>query len=484
MALPSEYEAVIGLEIHVQLSTRTKMFCGCALSFGDEPNVHTCPVCLAHPGTLPTTNEQAVRYGLQIALALECDVAPRSIFHRKNYFYPDNPKAYQISQYDIPLATEGRLGDVRIHRVHLEEDAAKMIHVGSSGRIHGSAQSLVDFNRGGTPLVEIVTEPDLRSPEEAREWAQLLRTTVKQLGVSDANMEEGSLRVDANVSLRAPGATELGTKTELKNMNSFRFLERGIAAELERQAGVLDAGEEVVQETFHFDPRSGSLTPLRSKEYAHDYRYFPEPDLVPLAPTEEMLGEARAALPELPARRRDRYATELGLSDDTAQQLAFDAELADFYERALETADGAEARTIAIWVTGELVARLREAGDGEADPARSKVTPEALASLAGMVETRQVTTGAARQVLATMVAEGGDPASIVEREGLGQMSDSGELETIVAAAIEAEPEAAERVRGGNAKAIGPIVGAVMRETKGRADGGEVTRLIREKLGAG
>jgi aspartyl-tRNA(Asn)/glutamyl-tRNA(Gln) amidotransferase subunit B len=484
MALPSEYEAVIGLEIHVQLSTRTKMFCGCALSFGDEPNVHTCPVCLAHPGTLPTTNEQAVRYGLQIALALECDVAPRSIFHRKNYFYPDNPKAYQISQYDIPLATEGRLGDVRIHRVHLEEDAAKMIHVGSSGRIHGSAQSLVDFNRGGTPLVEIVTEPDLRSPEEAREWAQLLRTTVKQLGVSDANMEEGSLRVDANVSLRAPGATELGTKTELKNMNSFRFLERGIAAELERQAGVLDAGEEVVQETFHFDPRSGSLTPLRSKEYAHDYRYFPEPDLVPLAPTEEMLGEARAALPELPARRRDRYATELGLSDDTAQQLAFDAELADFFERALETADGAEARTIAIWVTGELVARLREAGDGEADPARSKVTPEALASLAGMVETRQVTTGAARQVLATMVAEGGDPASIVEREGLGQMSDSGELETIVAAAIEAEPEAAERVRGGNAKAIGPIVGAVMRETKGRADGGEVTRLIREKLGAG
>ena len=484
MALPNNYEAVIGLEIHVQLSTKTKMFCGCALSFGDEPNVHTCPVCLAHPGTLPTVNERAVRYALQIGLALDCEIAPRSIFHRKSYFYPDNPKGYQITQYDEPLAVHGRLDDVRIHRAHLEEDAAKTIHVGSSGRIHGSAQSLVDFNRGGTPLVEIVTEPDLKSPEEAREWAQLLRTTIKQLGVSDVNMEEGSLRVDANVSIRQTGASKLGTKTELKNMNSFRFLERGIAAELERQAAVLDAGEEVAQETFHFDPRTGSLTPLRSKEYADDYRYFPEPDLAPLVSTDQMLEEARAALPELPANRRERYETELGLPEDAARQLAFDAELADFFERALQTADGAEPRTIAIWVTGELVARLREASDGEADPASSKVTPQALAALAGMVDAKQVTTGAARQVLATLVAEGGDPAQIVEREGLAQMSDAGELEAIVAAAIEAEPGAAEKVRAGNPKAIGPIVGAVMRETKGRADGGEVTRLIREKLGAG
>jgi aspartyl-tRNA(Asn)/glutamyl-tRNA(Gln) amidotransferase subunit B len=482
MATPGEYEAVIGLEIHVQLSTKTKMFCGCALSFGDEPNVHTCPVCLAHPGALPTVNERAVRYGLQIALALECEVASRSIFHRKNYFYPDNPKGYQISQYDIPLASTGRLGDVRIHRVHLEEDAAKMIHLGQSGRIHGSAHSLVDFNRGGTPLVEIVTEPDLRSPEEAREWAQLLRTTVKQLGVSDVNMEEGSLRVDANVSIRRAGATDLGTKTELKNMNSFRFLERGIAAELERQAAVLDGGEGVAQETFHFDPRTGSLTPLRSKEYAHDYRYLPEPDLVPLAPTDEMLDEARAALPELPAQRRDRYEAELGLPEVTARQLAFDVELAEYFERALDAGDGAEPRTIANWVTGELVARLREAGDGEADPASSNVTPQALATLAGMVESKQVTTGAARRVLATLVTEGGDPGAIVEREGLAQMSDSGELEAIVEAAIEAEPAAAEKVRAGNPKAVGPIVGAVMRETKGRADGGEVNRLIREQLG--
>jgi aspartyl-tRNA(Asn)/glutamyl-tRNA(Gln) amidotransferase subunit B len=359
-----------------------------------------------------------------------------------------------------------------------------MIHVGRSGRIHGSAHSLVDFNRAGTPLVEIVTEPDLRSPEQAREWAQLLRTTVKQLGVSDVNMEEGSLRVDANVSLRPPGADELGTKTELKNMNSFRFLERGIAAELERQAAVLDAGDEVMQETFHFDPRTGSLTPLRSKEYAHDYRYFPEPDLVPLAPSEGMLGDARSALPELPAKRRERYEAELGLPEVTARQLAFDAELGEYFERALEAGDGAEPRTIAIWVTGELVAKLREADDGEADPAGSKVTPNALAALAGMVESKQVTTGAARQVLAALVAEGGDPGAIVEREGLAQMSDSGELEGIVAAAIEAEPAAAEKVRAGNPKAIGPIVGAVMRETKGRADGGEVTRLIREQLGIG
>jgi aspartyl-tRNA(Asn)/glutamyl-tRNA(Gln) amidotransferase subunit B len=495
MNLPEGYEAVIGLEIHVQLSTRTKMFCGCALSFGDEPNVHTCPVCLAHPGSLPTVNERAVEYALQIALALECEVAPRSIFHRKNYFYPDNPKAYQISQYDIPLATRGRLGEVRIHRVHLEEDAAKMIHVGHSGRIHGSAHSLVDFNRAGTPLVEIVTEPDLSAPDEAREWAQLLRTTVRQLGVSDVNMEEGSLRVDANVSIRRAGDPELGTKTELKNMNSFRFLERGIEAELERQAGVVESGEEVEQETFHFDPRTGSLTPLRSKEYAHDYRYFPEPDLVPLAPTRELLDDARSALPELPARRRERYRDELGLPEVTAQQLAFDADLGAYFERALgaarksaasegSVADGAEPRTIANWVTGELVAKLREAADGEADPGGSKVTPEALAALAGMVESKQVTTGAARRVLATLVAEGGDPEAIVEREGLAQISDAGELESIVAAAIEAEPAAAEKVRAGNPKAIGPIVGVVMRETKGTADGGEVTRLIREQLGAG
>ena len=477
-----KWEPVIGLEIHVQLSTRTKMFCGCELSFGDEPNIHTCPICLAHPGTLPVPNERAIQYALQIALALECEITPRSIFHRKNYFYPDNPKAYQISQYDIPLATNGRLGDVRIHRVHLEEDAAKLVHVSASGRIHGSGESLVDFNRGGTPLVEIVTEPDLHDPAMAREWLQLLRTTIRQIGASDVNMEEGSLRCDANVSVREAGSTELGTKTELKNMNSFRFLERGIRAEIERQIEILESGRQVEQETLHFDPQSGTLTSLRSKEYAHDYRYLPEPDLVPLAPTGEMLEAARAALPELPARRRDRYRQELGLDDAQATQLAFDAGLGSYFERALAAADGVEGRTIANWVTGELTARLRETGREDADPASSKVAPEALAALAGMVARREISSGAGRRVLATLVAEGGDPSAVVEREGLGGLEDSGELEAVVERALEADPEAAERVRGGNMKAIGPLVGFVMRETKGRADGGEVTRLIREKLG--
>jgi aspartyl-tRNA(Asn)/glutamyl-tRNA(Gln) amidotransferase subunit B len=476
----AELEAVIGLEIHVQLSTKTKMFCGCALSFGDEPNVHTCPVCLAHPGVLPVPNEVAIRYALKIATALECEVAPRSIFHRKNYFYPDNPKAYQISQYDLPLAVNGRLGGIRIHRAHLEEDAAKTIHLGESGRIHGSGASLVDFNRGGTPLVEIVTEPDLRSAAEAGSWARLLRTTVSQLEVSNVNMEEGSLRIDANVSVRPAGSEALGTKTELKNMNSFRFLERGIEAELARQRELIEAGGSVVQETLHFHPEDGSLTALRSKEEAHDYRYFPEPDLVPLAPTEAMLDEARESLPELPEARMRRYEGELGLSAENAAQLAADPAEAAYFEAACEAADGAEAQVVANWVTGELAAALRQA-DGIA-AADSKVTPKALATLIALVGEKKISHGSGKQVLAAMVAEGGDPAAIVEREGLAQISDSGELEGIVAAAVDANPDAAEQIRAGNQKAIGAIVGAVMKETKGRADGGEVNRLIKAKLG--
>ena len=477
----AELEPVIGLEIHVQLATKTKMFCGCELSFGDEPNVHTCPVCLAHPGVLPVVNEQAIHYALKIAAALECEVAPRSIFHRKNYFYPDSPKAYQISQYDIPIAGAGRLGDVRIHRAHLEEDAAKMVHVGESGRIHGSGASLVDFNRGGTPLVEIVTEPDLRSAAEAAAWARLLRETVRQLGVSDVNMEEGSLRVDGNISVRPAGSEELGTKTELKNMNSFRFLERGIEAELARQRGLVEAGERVEQETLHFHPEDGSLHPLRSKEEAHDYRYFPEPDLVAIAPTEAMLREARESLPELPAARAQRYREELGLAEDVAALLAADPETAGYFEQASKQAAGVEPRVVANWVTGELAAALRQES-GDATASESKVEPAALASLVSMVQEKKISHSSGKTVLAALVAEGGQPAAIVEREGLAQISDSGELDAIVAAAVEANPEAAEQIRAGNGKAIGAIVGAVMKETKGRADGGEVNRLIREKLG--
>jgi len=473
-----EYEPVIGLEIHVQLKTRTKMFCGCELSFGDPPNVHTCPVCLGLPGSLPVVNARAIEFGIMIGLAFGCEIAERSIFHRKNYFYPDLPKGYQISQYDIPLCRGGRVGDVRIHRVHLEEDAAKLNHLGHSGRIHSADRSWVDFNRGGTPLVEIVTEPDLRSPEQAREWLTLLRATLKTLGVSDVNMEEGSLRCDANVSVRPAGSSELGTKTELKNMNSFRFLERGVRAEIERQVGLLRAGEPVVQETLHFDPASGTLTPLRSKEEAHDYRYFPEPDLVPVVVSEQMRAAALAALPELPADRAQRFERELGLAGDRARELAFRTELANYYEAALAADGEVDPVQLANWIPA-LVERI----GSSTDPALSRVTPAALATLAGMVSAREVSRDAAREVLTEMVAEGGDPREIVARRGLGALAgDEADLGAIVERALAADPDAAEKVRAGNMKAVGPLVAFVMRETKGRADGGEVTRLIRERLG--
>ncbi len=480
-----EYEPVIGLEIHVQLSTKTKMFCGCELSFGEPPNTRTCPVCLGLPGSLPVANARAVHFGLMIGLALGSELAPRSIFHRKNYFYPDLPKGYQISQYDEPLCRGGHLGEVRIHRVHLEEDAAKLVHVGASGRIHGSDASIVDFNRGGTPLAEIVTEPDLRSAEQAGEWLRLLRTTMRQLGVSDVNMEEGSLRCDANISLRPVGTEELGVKTELKNMNSFRFIERGIRAEIARQEKLLRAGEQVVQETLHFDPASERITSLRSKEEAHDYRYFPEPDLVPVAISTQMLDGARAELPELPAQRAERLEREVGLNAETARLLAFRAELGEYFDAALAAVDqtgangGAEgAQALANWVTVELPKRL----EPDVNPLDSKVSPQAIVTISGMVSRKQISVGIGRQVLDKVVADGGDPAAIVEAEGLAAMDGGDELAAIVAAALAANERAAENVRAGNAKAIGPIVGYVMRETKGRADGGEVTRLVHEQLG--
>ncbi len=470
----------------MQLATATKMFCGCALSFGEPPNTRTCPVCLGLPGSLPVANARAVHFGLMIGLALGSELAPRSIFHRKNYFYPDLPKGYQISQFDEPLCLGGRLEHVRIHRVHLEEDAAKLTHVGHSGRIHGSDASIVDFNRGGTPLAEIVTEPDIRSAEQAGVWLKLLRSTLRQLGVSDVNMEEGSLRCDANISLRPRGSSELGVKTELKNMNSFRFIERGIRAEIARQEKILRRGEQITQETLHYDPASGAITSLRSKEEAHDYRYFPEPDLAPVAIDQQMIDSARAAMSELPADRAERLQSELAISAESAHTLAFRGELGDYFEAALganaasspEGEPAPEPQALANWITGELLPRL---GEGE-EPAASRVRPSSLATLVAMVAQKRVSVGAGRQVLDRLVADGGDPQQIVEAEGLAAIDGADELAGIVAAALEANADAAERVREGNAKAIGPIVGHVMRQTKGRADGTEVARLVNEQLG--
>ena len=457
------------------------MFCGCELSFGDEPNIHTCPVCLAHPGVLPVPNEQAILYALQIAAALECEVAPHSIFHRKNYFYPDSPKAYQISQYDIPLASNGRLGDIRIHRAHLEEDAAKMIHVGESGRIHGSGASLVDFNRGGTPLVEIVTEPDLRGAAEAAEWARLLRETVRQLGVSDVNMEEGSLRVDANVSVRPAGSDDAGHEDRAEEHEQLPLppargrSRAGAPARADRRGGDGDPG----------DP------PLRPAER--------QPHLAALEG-----GVAR--LPLLPRARPGAAGADRG---DAARGPRGAAGAAGGADRALRGAGPGERRggdarhrprDRRLLRAGHAAApagsspRSSPTGSPASSPrhcARAtkrsapptpRSSPRPSPPWSRLVQEKKISHGSGKTVLAALVAEGGDPAAIVEREGLAQISDSGELESIVAAAIEANPKAAEQIRAGNPKAIGAIVGAVMKETKGRADGGEVNRLIREQLG--
>ncbi|MTD43382.1 Asp-tRNA(Asn)/Glu-tRNA(Gln) amidotransferase subunit GatB [Conexibacter sp. W3-3-2] len=473
----TEFETVIGLEIHVQLKTRTKMFCSCLLGFAEEPNTRTCPTCLGLPGALPVANAEAIHLGLLIGMALGCELAPRSIFHRKNYFYPDSPKGYQISQYDEPLCGAGELGGVAIHRVHLEDDAAKTIHGGSSGRIDGSTTSVVDFNRAGTPLAEIVTEPDIRSAEQAGEFLRLLRTTLKTIGVSDVDMSQGSLRCDANISIRPAGSTELGTKTELKNMNSFRFIEQGIRAEVARQVGLVRAGEKVEQETLHFDPQTGSLTSMRSKEEAHDYRYFPEPDLTPVTITPQMLERAKAALPELPAARTARFEA-LGLHPDTAKLLAWRPELGDYYEQAAAAATQADGVAVANLVANELLQRL----EADSDPADSKVPADALAALADLVAARAVTITGAKKVLDQLVAEGGDPAQVVEALGLGAVGGEDELVPVVQAALDANPDIAERLRGGDMKPMGVIIGFVMKETKGRADGKEVTRIVRSTLG--
>ncbi len=477
----SAFEPVIGVEIHVQLSTRTKMFCGCQLSFGDPPNTHTCPVCLAHPGVLPVVNEEAVRRAVLIGLALGCEIAPESIFHRKNYFYPDLPKAYQVSQFDIPICGRGEFVALRedgselrvgITRAHLEEDAAKLTHAG--GRRAGAEQSVVDFNRGGTPLVEIVTEPDLRSASDVATFLRQLRQTLLFLGVSDCSMEEGSMRADANVSIRPVGSHELGTKTELKNMNSFRFLERGIEAEIARQEQILADGGRVSQETVHYEPETGHITSLRSKEESHDYRYFPEPDLVPVAPDPAWVDDLRQGLPELPVPLRRRMVAEMGLSDEDAAVLTESPQLVAYF---MEAAAQADPKACANWIRGELRAQLRETGT---EPWESKVTPAHVAGLVELLAAGTIAVPAAKEVLAGMIETGEQPAQVVEAKGLGAMDES-ELAGIVAELVAANPDQAQQLRDGKDKVLGFFVGQAMKRTGGRANPQAVQQLVRDAV---
>jgi aspartyl-tRNA(Asn)/glutamyl-tRNA(Gln) amidotransferase subunit B len=473
MSAPAGWEAVIGLEIHVQLNTRTKMFCACENRFGAEPNTLTCPLCLGHPGVLPVINQGAVDKALQIGLALNCEIPQRSIFHRKNYFYPDSPKAYQISQYDEPICSVGALevdGErVGITRAHLEEDAAKLVHVGGeAGRIGGAGASLVDFNRCGTPLVEIVTEPDLRSPEQAIAFLGLLRTTLRTVGVSDCDMEKGSLRCDANISVRRAGSTELGTKTELKNMNSFKFLGDGMRAEIARQIEILGRGGTIVQETLHYDPAGGTLRSLRSKEEAHDYRYFPEPDLVPLAPSPELIEQLRSEMPELPAARIRRFVEEYGLPVQYATDLNAEPVLAEYFEQV--TVAAGDAKASADWVLNTRPAPV------------DTIAAPTLAGLITLIGEGTITGTIAKQVYSLLEADpAADPRALVEQHGLASIGDSSELEQMVDEVIEANPAFVEQFRGGKDGVINALVGQVMKRTQGRADARQVQELMRGKL---
>jgi aspartyl-tRNA(Asn)/glutamyl-tRNA(Gln) amidotransferase subunit B len=477
------YETVIGIETHCELGTATKMFCACPAVFGAEPNTQTCPVCLGEPGSLPVANGRAVEYAARIGLALHCRVAERSQFHRKNYFYPDMPKNYQISQYDEPLCVDGWLdvdveGELRrigITRVHLEEDTGKSLHVGATGRIHGADYSLVDYNRAGIPLVEIVSEPDLRSADEARAYAEELRAVLLALGVSDAKLEEGSMRFDVNVSIRPVGHAEYGTKVELKNLNSLRSLHRAVAYEADRQRRVLADGGKLVQETRHWDEGAGRTEPMRSKEFATDYRYFPEPDLVPIEATASWVDGLRAGLPELPAERRARLAEATGLPAKEVGWLVRDPEVLTYFQGV---ATGRDPKVAAGWVMGELQRDLREFGR---TMATNPVGPERLGELLDLLAAGTVSATAAKDVLAEMFSSEASPATIVERKGLAQISDSGELEAVVARVVAANPDLAEKFRGGKRGVLGAMVGQVMRETRGRANPKLVSDLLERAI---
>lgn len=477
--MSQQFETVIGLEVHAELSTESKIFCGCSTEFGAPPNTHTCPICLGHPGVLPVLNKKAVEFAMKAALALNCEIAEESKFDRKNYFYPDLPKAYQISQYDQPIGengwleieVDGQTKRIGITRLHLEEDAGKSIHA------EGGYGTLVDFNRVGTPLIEIVSEPDIRSPEEARAYLEKLKAILQYCQVSDVKMEEGSLRCDANISLRPVGQKEFGTKTELKNMNSFRNVQRGLEYEQERQREVLLQGGTITQETRRWDESSAKTVTMRGKEEAHDYRYFPDPDLVRLQISREWVEEVRATIPELPDERKKRYTEQYGLSGYDAGVITSSLESADFFDQAVAT--GADAKAIANWIMGDLMGYLN-ANDLELKDV--KVTPEGLGELVKLIQKGTISSKIAKTVFKEMVESGKDPNVIVEEKGLVQISDEGELKRIVEEVVANNPQSVEDFKAGKDRALGFLVGQVMKATKGKANPQMVNELLRKTIG--
>ena len=473
-----EYEAVIGLEVHAQLLTQSKIFCGCPTAFGASPNTQICPVCLGMPGVLPVLNRRAVEFALKMALATDCRVAPESVFARKNYFYPDLPKGYQISQYELPLAehgfleiqVDGQRKKIGITRIHLEEDAGKLIH--SESR----PVSFVDFNRTGVPLIEIVSEPDLRTPDEAVEYVKGLRNILLYLEICDGNMEEGSLRCDANISLRPRGATELGTKTELKNMNSFRFVRQALEYEIRRQRALLAEGRQIIQETRLWDDHQGQTISMRGKEEAHDYRYFPDPDLMPVRIESEWLEELYNNLPELPTARAERFQTEYALPAYDAEVLTGDKALADYFEECLK--EFPQAKQVSNWIMSEV---MRELKKQEAGISALKVSPRNLGRLLALVDQGTISGKIAKTVFEEMIHTGRDPEGIIQEKGLAQISDTGKLEAQAREILAAHPKEVADYQAGKTKVLGFFVGQLMRQTKGQANPQLANEIFRKLL---
>jgi len=468
-----EFEPVIGLEIHVQMDTKTKMFCSCPVEFGAEPNSNVCPVCLGLPGSLPVINRRAVEFAIRAGLALNCQINTKSVFARKNYFYPDLPKGYQISQYEEPIAVNGWLEvngkRIRIRRLHIEEDAGKNIHEGS--------KTLVDLNRAGTPLMEIVTEPDIDSPQLAREFLEKLRNIMRYAGVSRADMEKGQLRCDINLSIRPKGSKEFGTRVEIKNVNSFRFVQKAIEAEMERQIKLVLSGQKVVQETRTFDPSTGLTHPMRSKEEAEDYRYFPDPDLLPLVVPVEWIEEIKRTMPELPEERFQRFVKDYSLDEYSARVLTDNKELGDFFEDALKHYNK-EPKLVANWLLNDLLGNLSEVGKDIED---SPVSPKGLAELVRLIKEGTLSSKLAKEVLKEMVTTGKDPNEVVEEKGLKQVSDEGQIRAFIEEVLKENPKEVERYRSGEEKVFGFLVGQVMKKAKGKANPQVVNKLLREML---